>query len=116
MSRKTPAPHAQRGLSPEEHEALERSSREAEAKVALLKLGVSRSQIMELVERYSLERIEKQLQWLPLRRPRKPSSLIVSAIKENYEAPAAALEQAAENSSSSDYREAPHSPRPDEQV
>jgi hypothetical protein len=88
-------------LTPEQIAELERSGREAEVKVELLKLGVSRSQIMELVERYSLERIERQLQWLPLRRARKPSSLIVSAIKEDYELPSAALEQQPENSSSS---------------
>jgi len=90
------------GLSPKQLEELELSSREADAKVALLRLGVSRSQILELVDRYSLERIERQLAWLPLRHARKPSSLIVSAIKENYEEPAAALEQTATSNSSSD--------------
>ncbi len=93
---------AGRGLTPEELADLEHSGREADVKVALLKLGVSRSQIMELVERCPLERIERQLKWLPLRKPRKPSSLIVSAIKEDYEEPAAALEQAAASSNSSD--------------
>src|SRR5579862_2065901 len=74
---------------------LERSARELEVKLALLRLGVGRAQIIDLVEKYHLERIERQLAWLPLRGPRKPSSLIVSAIKEDYEEPAAALEPTA---------------------
>lgn len=89
------------GLSPKELSDLERSGREAEVKVELLRLGVSRSQILEIVERYSLERIERQLRWLPYRRARKPSSLIVSAIREDFEVPSAALEQQPSNSSSS---------------
>jgi len=92
------------GLSPEQMIELDRSAREADVKVALLKLGVGRAQILELVETYPLERIEQQLAWLPLRRARKPSSLIVASIKQNYELPAAALEQTAADSSSSDYR------------
>jgi|SRR5579871_4561243 len=88
-------------ITPEQERQLERSARESEVKIALLKLGVSRVQILELVDKYDLELIEQQLIWLPLRRPRKPSSLIVSAIKENYEEPAAALEQTAASSNSS---------------
>ena len=84
-----------KGLTPEQKAQLERAGREADVKVELLKLGVSRTIILDLVEKYSLERIEQQLAWLPLRRARKPSSLIVSAIKEGYEEPAAALEQTA---------------------
>ena len=98
-----------RGLAPEEMADLERSGREADAKVALLRLGVSRSRILELVEKYPLERIEQQLAWLPLRHARKPSSLIVASIKEDYESPAAALEQTAADSSSSDLENEPSS-------
>lgn len=92
------------GLSPELKAELERSAREADVKVALLKLGVGRAQILELVEKYPLELIEQQLIWLPLRHARKPSSLIVASIKGDYEEPAAALEQTAASSSSSDYK------------
>ncbi len=88
-------------LSPAQVAALARSEREAEAKAELFRLGVSRSQILELMKRYNLERVEKQLEWLPYRHARKPSSLIVAAIKEDYEEPAAALEQTAAGSSSS---------------
>lgn len=92
-------------LSAAEIKELERAGREADVKVVLLKLGVRRSQIMEIVERYSLERIERQLRWLPYRKARKVSSLIVSAIKEDYEEPSAALEHATTSNSSSDLRE-----------
>ncbi|MHB8636071.1 MAG: hypothetical protein ACYC96_06330 [Fimbriimonadaceae bacterium] len=94
-----------RGLTAEQLAEIERSGREADVKVALLKLGVGRAQILELVAQYPLEVIEQQLAWLPLRKPRKPSSLIVSAIRESYEAPAAAFEPTAADSSSSVYRE-----------
>lgn len=92
------------GLTPEQKAELERSAREADVKIELLKLGVGRSHILEIVEHYSLERIERQLKWLPYRRARKPSSLIVSAIKEDYDAPAATLEQTTTSSNSSDYK------------
>lgn len=96
-----------RRLSEKEVAELERSAREADVKVVLLKLGVRRSQILELVQHYSLERIERQLRWLPYRKARKPSALIVAAIKEDFEEPAAALEQTATSNSSSDYMETP---------
>ena len=91
-----------RKLSAEEMKDLERAGREADVKVVLLKLGVRRSQIMEIVKLYSLERIERQLRWLPYRKARKVSSLIVAAIKEDYEEPSAALEQTTTSNSSSD--------------
>lgn len=90
------------GLTVRQRFELKQSEREADIKVALIKLGVRRSRIMEIVEHYDLTRIERQLRWLPYRRARKPSSLIVSAIKEDYEEPAAALEPQPSNNSSSD--------------
>lgn len=90
------------GLSPELKAQLELSARESDVKMALLRLGVRRSQILELVENYALELIEQQLEWLPYRRARKPSSLIVAAIKENYDEPATL--PATTSNSNNDYR------------
>jgi hypothetical protein len=103
MTKQKPNP----GLTPELKAQLDRAGREADVKIELLKLGVSRTIILDLVEKFSLESIEQQLAWLPLRRARKPSSLIVSAIKEGYEEPAAALEQTTASSNSSVYRGGP---------
>ena len=55
----------------------------------LLALGVAAFQVDHLLTKYSLDSIEQQLQWLPLRGPKKPAALIVSAIVRQYEAPAA---------------------------
>jgi len=52
-----------------------------------LEIGVSPKVTHELL-RYDPEVIEQQLRWLPARNARRPSSLIVAAIKDNYEKPA----------------------------
>ncbi|MBN9501325.1 MAG: hypothetical protein BGO01_08585 [Armatimonadetes bacterium 55-13] len=57
----------------------------------LLILGVSSKQVTRLLG-YDLDRVEQQLAWLPLRNPRKPASLIVAAIDQDFEAPAALWE------------------------
>lgn len=53
----------------------------------LMQFGVSERQILRLLT-FDLDRIERQLNWLPYRQARKRASLIVSAIEEDYEAPA----------------------------
>lgn len=57
----------------------------------LMSWGVSEIEAESLLTRYSANRIEQQLAWLPYRAARKPSALIVAAIKHNYEPPAAVL-------------------------
>ena len=57
------------------------------AAMALMALGVSRPQTQALIAQYDLERIERQLRFLPHRSARKPSALIVAAIEEDYEPP-----------------------------
>lgn len=59
---------------------------------ALIAVGVSESQTRHLLIHHDLEEIERQLAWLPARKARRKSSLIVSAIKERYEKPANLLE------------------------
>jgi hypothetical protein len=53
----------------------------------LLSLGVSGNQVPKLLMQ-DLDLVEKQLLWLPYRSARKKASLIVSAIENDYEAPA----------------------------
>lgn len=60
--------------------------------VALQRLGVSGQQVEELLSGYSLDLVEQQLIWFPTRKARKKASLIVSAIRQNYEKPANYLE------------------------
>ena len=55
----------------------------------LMKLGVSEHEASSLLERYSTNRIEQQLSWLPYRTARKPSALIVAAIRRNFDPPSA---------------------------
>lgn len=66
-----------------------KAARERMTKVAmeLMVIGVSQSRIVPLLS-FGLDRVERQLKWLPYRKARKPASLIVKAIEEDYDAPA----------------------------
>jgi len=64
-----------------------RFERQVRLAARLMQLGVSRSQITQLLL-HDLDQVERQLDWLPYRRARKRSSLIVSAIEQDFEAPA----------------------------
>ncbi|MHB8636961.1 MAG: hypothetical protein ACYC96_10890 [Fimbriimonadaceae bacterium] len=86
-----PAYDAQEGDSvamPEES----RRDRLVRLAVALQRLGVSERETFKLLSEFELDQIERQLNWLPLRNPKKQASLIVTAIREDYEAPAGAIE------------------------
>lgn len=64
----------------------------------LRRLGVSERKIRQLIDSYPLERIERQLRWLPKRSFWKASAFIVSAVLQDYDPPAALYEEAALNS------------------
>ena len=51
-------------------------------------LGIAKPVLEVLLERYSLERIERQLSWLPARKPRDPAALFVRAVQEDWALPA----------------------------
>ncbi len=55
--------------------------------LALNDLGVSHKAILDLIETYPHELIEKQLKYLPYRNARRPEAFIVDAIRFNYSAP-----------------------------
>lgn len=57
----------------------------------LLVIGVSQPQVTKLLG-HDLDLIERQLQWLPYRKARKPASMIVSAIEQDFDAPSALWE------------------------
>jgi len=71
-------------LTVPEESHLDRMTRIA---LELLELGVSPKVTHELLL-FDLDIVEQQLRWLPARNARRESSLIVAAIKENYEKPA----------------------------
>ena len=56
------------------------------------RMGVSERVAFELLASYPLDAIEQQIEWLPHRRAKRRSSLIVAAIKGDYEKPAVLLE------------------------
>jgi|CXWL01.1.fsa_nt_gi hypothetical protein len=58
----------------------------------LAHLGVGLRKARSLVDEYPAERIERQLNWLPLRAARRPASLLISAIENNYDPPVYASE------------------------
>ena len=65
----------------------ERKQRMIRLAAQLQQLGVSRHLLPELVC-YDLDMVEQQLIWLPARNARKKASMIVAAIRNNYEQPA----------------------------
>jgi hypothetical protein len=54
---------------------------------ALLELGVGAGTTREILAHYDPDLVDQQLAWLPFRRARRPSRLIVAAIRDNYEKP-----------------------------
>ncbi|MBV9467648.1 MAG: hypothetical protein JOZ57_00205, partial [Abitibacteriaceae bacterium] len=59
----------------------------------LLRLGVDTQTADDLLRRFGLVRIQRQLQWLPYRRVRNPAGFLIAAIEDNYEAPLALRHQ-----------------------
>jgi hypothetical protein len=60
----------------------------AETRRQLLALGVLREQADLLLMNYPLERIERQIAWLPYRHAKNPARLLIAAIEHDYEPPA----------------------------
>ena len=59
----------------------------ARVREALIVAGLLEQQADDLLDRYDIPRIERQLEWLPLREARSPVGFLLSAIKNDYEAP-----------------------------
>lgn len=53
----------------------------------LVRIGIGLRKAQNLVERYPHDRIAKQLAWLSLRAARRPASLLIAAIENNYDPP-----------------------------
>lgn len=62
----------------------ERSIRVA---IDLQLIGVSQAGVVELLSNYSLDEIEKQLEYLPHRKAKRPEAFIIEAIRHNYSPP-----------------------------
>lgn len=54
----------------------------------LVELGVALRKAENLVRRYPNKEIRKQLNWLPFRSARRPASMIIAAIENDYDKPA----------------------------
>jgi len=58
-------------------------------------LGMPRDQALDLLARFDVDRVERQLDWLPRRRAKSPLRFLLAAIENDYEAPPLArLQQA----------------------
>ena len=55
----------------------------------LLRCGVSGSIASELLDKYPMDRIARQLELLPYRNAKEPAAMLIKAIKEDWTAPAA---------------------------
>lgn len=56
--------------------------------LALVEVGVSVRKAENLVKRFPALRIQRQLDWLPYRSARRPASMIIAAIENDYDEPA----------------------------
>jgi len=54
----------------------------------LVELGVALRKAESLVRRYPAQEVRKQLDWLPFRSARRPASMIIAAIENDYDKPA----------------------------
>jgi hypothetical protein len=60
--------------------------RSVELAMDLLKLGVGNPVVIELLQ-YDHDVIERQLEWLPYRKAKRPEAFIVEAIRNDYTPP-----------------------------
>lgn len=77
-------PNKPEPLSPDEAVLSERE----ELTLELMEFGVSMRKAEQLVTRYPLKKLRRQIRWLPLRGPKRPASLLIASIENNYDAPA----------------------------
>lgn len=56
--------------------------------LALVEVGVSMRKAESLVAHFPALKIRRQLDWLPYRSPRRPASMIIAAIENDYDEPA----------------------------
>lgn len=80
-----PEPRAKRGrrLTPDDAVLTDAE----ELILELVHVGVGLRKAESLVDRYPAKQIGQQLEWLSLRAPRRPASLLIAAIENNYEPP-----------------------------
>lgn len=55
--------------------------------VRLMKLGVSQAGIRELLSQHPYDKIERQLDYLPERKARRPEAFIIEAVRNDYSPP-----------------------------
>jgi hypothetical protein len=53
----------------------------------LIKLGVSKAGIEELLSFHELDEVERQLTYLPFRNAKRPEALIMEAVRKRYSPP-----------------------------
>ena len=70
-----------------EEEALVGHNRATKIAYQLLKLGVSHRGVQELMIGYPYDQIERQLEFLPLRKAKRPEAFIMDAVRNNYSPP-----------------------------
>ena len=63
-------------------------SESEELVLALVEVGVSLRKAEHLVDSYPHEKIRRQLKWLPRRPAKRPASLLIAAIENDYGPPA----------------------------
>lgn len=63
-------------------------SRQDQLVLKLIEIGVSNRKAENMVHHFPPELIQRQLDWLPHRSARRPASMIIAAIENDYDEPA----------------------------
>lgn len=66
---------------------MSRIDRKTEAAVRLMELGVSESGVVDLLSKHAVDEIERQLDWMPYRKAKRPAAFIIDAVRRGYSAP-----------------------------
>lgn len=53
----------------------------------LLQIGVSRDGVVDLLSHYPLETIARQVEFMPMRKAKRPAAFIIEAIRKDFSAP-----------------------------
>jgi len=60
-------------------------------------MGVTKEQAQHLFVRYPLERIQRQMEWLPFRNAKNPLGYLLAAIEGDYERPLSLRQNASQS-------------------
>lgn len=77
----------ERGPTPASNDVVRPDGAASELRTELTKIGLEPAQVDHLLSKFPVERIQRQLAWLPEREARNPAALLLRAIEQDWDAP-----------------------------